>query len=352
MKKIQLKRRKKEVAEEAPSRITNETVAEHREQVLAGGRRFKYPRQYARHKLVINAILISLVTLVVVVAIAWWRLYPAQTTSTFFYRLTRIVPVPVASVDGTNVRYSDYLMRLTPSIRYLEDTERINLDTEDGKRQIEFYKRKALDSAIADTYAEALAKQKKIVVDDTKVQATIEQMLNTASGRITEEVYNASTYEIYGYSPEEYREILHQSLIRQEVAYAIDTKAIATKKLAQSLMLKKKYALSELAKQLQKKGHTVQVGTSGLVPKSNHHGGLSAAALKLQTGKTSGFIRSTTGDGYYLVQLVSQSDTQLNYNYLRIPLTEFDAQLKSVIKNDKVHEYIKVEKAASEVIRR
>ena len=44
MKKIvQSLRRKKEV--EAPQRITNDTVTEHRKRVLAGGRKFKYPLQ-------------------------------------------------------------------------------------------------------------------------------------------------------------------------------------------------------------------------------------------------------------------------------------------------------------------
>ena len=56
MKKIKLKRSKKQPAP-AASRITNETIAEHREQILAGGRRFKYPIQYTKHKLIINTAL-------------------------------------------------------------------------------------------------------------------------------------------------------------------------------------------------------------------------------------------------------------------------------------------------------
>ena len=51
--------RKKKEAEKLPTRITNDTVAEHREKVLAGGRKLKYPLQYTRRKLVRNTILIS-----------------------------------------------------------------------------------------------------------------------------------------------------------------------------------------------------------------------------------------------------------------------------------------------------
>ena len=82
MKKLKLRRDKPEP--EAPSRITNETVAEHREQVLAGGRRFKYPRQYARHKLVFNALIIIFVTLILAALIIWWQLYSVQTLQRSF----------------------------------------------------------------------------------------------------------------------------------------------------------------------------------------------------------------------------------------------------------------------------
>jgi hypothetical protein len=101
MKKLLSRFRKKDV--EASSRITNETVAEHRERILAGGRRFKYPIQYARHRLVINAIIISVVAVIILGVVGWWQLYLAQNTSTFVYKVTRVLPLPVANVDGQPV---------------------------------------------------------------------------------------------------------------------------------------------------------------------------------------------------------------------------------------------------------
>ena len=111
--------RKQKEEKEAPSRITNETVAEHRERILAGGRKFKYPVQYARHRLVINAILVTLAALVLLAVIGWWQLYLVQNSSAFMYRITRILPVPVASVDGEYVPYRDYLVQYRGSEYYL-----------------------------------------------------------------------------------------------------------------------------------------------------------------------------------------------------------------------------------------
>ena len=349
MKKIPLKRRKKQV--EQPSRITNETVAEHREQILAGGRRFKYPRQYARHKLVFNAIIISVVTLIILVAIGWWQLYYAQNTSTFFYRLTRIIPVPVASVDGTPVRYSDYLISLSGSEHYLQQTERLNLDSEDGKRQVEFIKRQALDGAIADTYAAKIAHEKGISVSDEEVNKVIDASLNTVSGHISQDVYDDSTLSTLGYTADEYHHVIKASLLHQKVAYAVDSKAKAAKNATEAMIAStKKPSLSKIATRLQKKGYQIQVGASGLVPKTNHDGGLTQTALKLKTGELSSFVRSTTGDGYYIVQLASRNDTQLSYNFLKIPLTEFDEKLKTLAKNHKIDEYISLKEASTTTI--
>lgn len=111
----------KKDAQQTATRITNDTVAEHREKVLAGGKKFKYPLQYARHKLVINTIILSIVAIVLACVAAWWTLYPNQNTSEFMYRVTRIVPVPVGNVNGEQIRYSDYLMKFRSAEYYLRE---------------------------------------------------------------------------------------------------------------------------------------------------------------------------------------------------------------------------------------
>ena len=65
---------KSKSTENDSARITTETIAEHRERILAGGRRFKYPVQYARHKLVFNAIIITVATLLVLIGVGYWQL--------------------------------------------------------------------------------------------------------------------------------------------------------------------------------------------------------------------------------------------------------------------------------------
>lgn len=341
MKKLSL--RKRSADKDVPARITNETVAEHRERILAGGRRFKYPMQYARHRLVVNTVLIVFAALILLLAIGWWQLYLVQNTSTFFYRVTRVLPVPVAVVDGEFVRYGDYLMYYNSSAHYLRQSEQINLDSEDGKRQLDYVKRKSMDNVIADAYAAKLAKELHIAVTDDRVDKIIDDDRNTANGRISQETYDASALGILGWTPAEYRQDIKSKLIRQDVAYAIDSLAKTRQETAANLSKQPGADFDKIAIELGGEGDAkAQVGTSGVVPKSNHDGGLSSEAAKLEKGQVSSAIKITTGDGYYFVKLLEKTDTQVNYTYLRVPLTAFNERLAAVKKEAKVSEYITV----------
>ncbi len=342
MKKLQFKKREK-TDKGIPSRITNETVAEHRERILAGGRRFKYPMQYARHRLVFNTIIVTIGALILIVIVGWWQLYLVQNTNSFFYRVTRALPIPVASVDGEPVNYSAYLMYYGSSEHYLQQSEQVNLQSEEGKRQIDYMKRKSMDNAITDTYAVKLARELHISLKDDRVDHVISDARNTVNGRISQETYDASALSILGWSPDEYRLAAKSKLIRQEVAYAIDKNAKKQQEKAVQLLQQPNTDFDKIATELGGEGNAkVTAGVSGLVPRTNQDGGLSIAAAKLEQGKTSRVMKTTTGDGYYFVKLLEKNDTQISYAYIRIPLTAFNERLSVLKKQGKIHEYISV----------
>lgn len=344
MKKLIAKLRRKGV--ETPSRITNETVAEHRERILAGGRRFKYPLQYARHRLVFNTIIISVVAVAILISAGYWQLYSAQTTNAFFYNVTKVLPLPVASVDGQPVLYSDYLMRYRSALYNLEQKEQVNLDTEDGKRQADYHKQKAIEAAIEDAYGAKLAQQLDITVTDAELEAYIKSQRQSADGEISQQTYDAATLDILGWSPDEYRHVLRNELLRQKAAFAIDDTALRiSNKLAPAVKAPGSN-LTAIASESTGAGDKVEYGSFGWVNKNNQDGGLASAAAKLQTGEVSSAIKSTTGDGYYFVRLLETNDTQVRYEFIQIPLTEFARRLDDLYKNNKVVEYISVSKTA------
>lgn len=336
-------RRNKEV--ERPGRITNETVAEHREKILAGGRKFKYPVQYSRHKLVINTILISAVTIILLMLLGWWQLYIAQNTSKFMYRLTQLIPVSVASVDGQGVRYSDYLKKYRSSIHFLQQQNAINVNTNDGRRQVEFYKRRELDNAVRDAYVIKLAKQNNITVKDQEVDSFIKAELDAKNVSI--EAYERTVLNnFYDWSIEEYKGIVKNELLKRKVSFAIDTAARdKANRIKQTLAGGADFATVAGAESddLASKANG---GAVGGVPVDNQDpNGVIAAANKLEPGQTSEVIEGA--DGYYIIKLTTKDPSTVQYSQIKIALTEFDKRLEAIKKANKVKEYIKVERQQS-----
>lgn len=342
MKKLRLSRKKKQSEEEVSQRITNETVAEHREQVLAGGRRFKYPVQYAKHRLVINTIIISLVALLAISIIVWWQLYPSQNTSTFFYKITRILPLPVASIDGYPVRYSDYLVGFRSQEHYLQSKESVDLYSKENKSQLNYIKQQALSDAIADSYAAKLANELRLKVTNEEIDNAIKRQRQSRDGITSQEAYDAIVLDHFNWTPEEAREVTARKLLRQKVAYEIDSTATKQKnQVVQSL--KSITDFDKIAASVTPVGDAkVEVGVTPLVPNNNQDGGLAEAASKLNVNEVSPIFRSTTGDGYYVVKPLQKDRTRVSYAYIKIPLTEFQKRLDSLKSGDKLKEFITI----------
>lgn len=357
MKKLTSKLTRKRSPEKKPTRITNETVAEHREQILAGGRRFKYPVQYTRHRLVINAVILGVVALLLFLLLCWWQLYKVQTTSDFFYRLTRIVPVPVASVDGEQVKYGNYLLHYKPSETYINTIEKANSNTyegsEDSQSQYDFYKARAMSNAVVDAYASKLARERGISVSDKQVTEAIrlQRQITSSEGEVSQEVFHRSTEQILGLSSSDIRYMTRQSLLRQAVAYDVDVKARQTAdQIAKSIEKDPEASFEKLAKKATETNPSVQVFISGWVKKSNPDGGITAAAAKLKEGEVAGPIKPLQGDGYYFVRLVgTNKDGEINYESIKIPLSTFREQLDDLKKHDKVQYYINVPEARPQI---
>jgi hypothetical protein len=344
MKKIRLSRKKKQLEPETPNRITNETVAEHREKVLAGGRRFKYPVQYAKHRLVINTIIISVVALIAITVLIWWQLYPVQNTSTFFYRITRVLPLPVATIDDHPVRYSDYLAKFRSQEHYLKTKEGIDLNSKENKDRLTAIKRKMLDNAIADSYAEKLAKAEGIKINSEQIDSDIKRQRESRDGLASQETYDAIMLDLYNWTHEELREQTARKLLRQEVAYKIDTTAIKLRD-AMTTQLGADIAFDKVAAAIPAvDGVKVESGVSPLVPRNNMDGGLAQAASKLEVGQVSAVFRSTTGDGYYIVKtLQKDGDERVSYAFLKVPLTVFQKKLSQVKSESRFAEFISIQ---------
>ncbi|MDO4781157.1 MAG: hypothetical protein Q4A34_02085 [Candidatus Saccharibacteria bacterium] len=312
-----------------PTRITNDTVAEHREQVLAGGRKHKYPLQYAKNRLVRNALIISVAVLALLILGVWLQLYIFRDTSDIAYRMTRLIPLPVASVDGAPVRYSDYLM-----IHRSNMTVLAHRGQQHAADKVAFQRQRSMELAVENAYAEKLAKERGIAIDRERVDALIEQQRKERN--LSEAAYAAAIKDQLGWSLDEARHALSSSLLKQEVSFAVDTAAL---NLATTIEanLKSGQSMDAIAKQHE---GAVQYVPPVTVAKNNADGGLTAQAAKLSPGATSGIVKTTAGDGYYFIHLDSASGESVTYRYIHIKLSQFKQQVESLKADKKIRHFI------------
>jgi hypothetical protein len=234
-------------------------------------------------------------------------------------------------------------MKYRSSIHYLEDKEQINLSSEDGHRQSDFVKQQAMEDAVADAYAIKLAKERGVTVTDAELETFLKLQRNSSDGAVSEGTYDAVILDYYGWSPDEYRHAMKNKLLRQKVSFAVDEKALAMSETVSGVISGGNADLKSVAETINTTaGAQVIYGAQGWVPRSNQDGGLAAAASKLNVGGISTVVKSTTGDGYYFVKLIDINDTQVNYDYVHIPLTAFADMVAKATKDGKVKEYIKV----------
>ena len=342
-KKIFSKKKNKE-PKNSDGRITKDTIEDYRKEIINEGRKFKYPMQYSKNKLVLHTIIVSVAALIMISFFFISQLYLAQNTGTIFYRITQVVPLPVASVDGQQVRFSDYLMKFRSEKHYLQTKENTDFSTKDGQRQAEGIQRQSMDDAVADAYAAKIAKQKNIVVTRKEAQEYIAKQQGPTENGVSDQTLIAVLRDYYGWSVREYEHTIQKKLLTQKVRYAVDDKARKLSNDVFSAITATNKSLEELAASFGK--NKVQFGGSGgLVPTNNRDGGLALLASSQEVGQISKPSETTTGDGYYIVKTVERTADGVSYEYIQIPLTEFESQLSALSKDGKIRHFIKLSDA-------
>lgn len=332
---------------ETGGRITNETVAEHRERILAGGRRFKYPMQYTRHRVLAMTVFILLVAFISFFSFATWQLYNSQNVGSFMYRLTRIVPYPVARAEGELVRYSTYLRELRSSIHYFSTKEALTFDSDDGKRQLEYQKRLALDKAIENTLITKMAKQEGVSVGRQEVNDFVANQISRNRLGLTEQAYQQIIRSYYDWSLDEYKESIRAQILKKKLSAKI---AKAERSNIESIWrsLKDGANFAEKASQLSEDlGTNSKGGDMGVVSiKDNDPSGIIEVASKQQPGQISEVIEGI--DGFYIVQLAEKvNDEDLRMSKIFISYKELDIRLQNIKATGKIEEFIKVEPIAA-----
>ncbi len=306
---------------DAVPRITNDTVAEHREEVLSQARKYIYPLQHSRYRIVIISISIFIVAVLGFTVYTLLALYKFQNTSTFMYRITQIVPLPIAKTGSSFVHYENYLFELRRYMHYYTSQQGVDFASEEGQEQLADFKVRALDNVIADAQIKQLAKEHDITVSRAEVDAQMALLRSQNRLGTNEQVFEDVLKEFWGWSVSDFRRELHSELLAQKVVAQLDTEA---RQRAESILAELQAGGDFAALAQQHSDDTSTKGNGGeygiAIQRNNHDIApeVVEALFMLEPGATSGII--TTATTQEIVKVIENNNGTLRAAHIVINL--------------------------------
>lgn len=328
------------IKNKADKKTEQERVDERRDEVLATGRKFKYPLQWTRHRIVINTILIAIFVIALVVVSTWLALYRFGMTDDLLFRITEIVPLPVATVNDESVRFSDYLMFYRSSMTSIERQSGSQFESGSVEELRNEYKRAALNESEDYAYAVQLARENSITVSEEEVSTEFDRHLKIGGIDRSADGFVKILEDNFGLSRSEYERMLYLTIMKAKVEMHIDQAANQTAAKVEQLLAANGDNYQAVAEQLD--NSIIYEETGGLVDSKNIDGGRASEAMKLEPGQNSGKFVSMNGDGYYFVKLLNKTATEVNFVSIKVPFTEFNKRLSDLRTNGKIVEYIEI----------
>lgn len=216
------KKQEPEVPEKVPT-ITNNTVAEHRDEVLGSAKKYIYPLQHSKRRIVVLSAGIFIGVLMLFFAYCTLALYRWNETSSFMYRVTQVIPFPVARIGSDLVAYENYLFELQRYTHYYESQQKLDFDNNElDQQQLDEFKQRAIERVTNYAYIKEIAKEKDISVSNSEVQDEIKLLREQGRLGSGERVFEDVLKDFFGWSRADFERYLEQEILTQKVVAALD----------------------------------------------------------------------------------------------------------------------------------
>ncbi len=325
------KRSQPEELDNKPARITNKNLAEHREEVLGRARRFIYPLQHSKHRLVMISFTILLGAIVVFFSYSVLALYKFKDNSPFLYQVTKIVPFPIARIGNDFVPYENYLFEINRYTHYYQTQQKQDFNSESGNEQLADFKKKAQQKVLNDAYVREIASQKGITVSDQEVDAEIEVIRSQNRIGNSQQEFENVLKEFWNWSTDDFKRSLKQQILNEKVIAALDTNAQNRANEAYSKLQNKK-EFAEVARQYSEDPSTKEAGGrySFMIDKNNRDISPKTveALFKLKPGEYSPVIN--VGYGLEIVKNIQQKDDKIQAAHIIINFKDVSSYLGEI----------------------
>ncbi len=204
-------------------RITSDTVAEHREEVIKKARKYIFPLQQARQRIVAITISLLVATVIGFLTYCTLSLYRFHSSSLFMYKVSQVIPFPIAKSKAGFVPYENYLFELRRYTHYYESQLKLDFESPEGKQQLEAFRKQALASVVDNSYIRMIAKEQNISVSESEIDNQIKLLREENRLGNSDEVFEDVLQDYWGWSVADFRRSLKDQLLAQHVVAKLDT---------------------------------------------------------------------------------------------------------------------------------
>jgi parvulin-like peptidyl-prolyl isomerase len=325
-------------------RITNETVAEHREELLRGSRKYIYPLKHTKHRVVIVSVSLLVSAVIVFFAYTLLTLYKFQSDSTFLYYVTQVIPFPAAKAGPDFVAYENYLFELRHYVHYYQTQQQVNFNSTAGKQQLDAFKKQALDQVVQDAYVKQLAAKYHVSVSNQEVNDEVTLLRQQNRLGSSDQEFADVLKEFWGWSIGDFKRELKSQLLAQKVVAKLDTGTYARAN-AVLQQLHKGADFSKLAQNYSDDSVTKANGGEYSFEVAQNDQNLSPQVatelFRLKPGQISGVIN--TGYTLEIVKVISVANGKVHAAHIAFNLKSINTYVAPVEAKQKPHYFIHVQ---------
>lgn len=338
-----LRRGKSEPLENGLPRITNETVAAHREEVLSSARKYIYPLQHSKHRVVMVSVVLLIVAVIGFFTYCCTALYHFQSTSGFIYGVTQVIPFPVAKAGSRYVSYDSYLFELRRYVHYYKTQQEVDFSSQSGKQQMAEFKRRSLNKVIQVAYTKQLAQQYGISVSSRDINNEIALVKTQNRLGSSQQVFEDVLSEYWGWTIQDFKRELRDEILEQKVAAKLDTATAHEADLAYQ-KLQNGESFATVAKEYS--DDTLTAGKGGEYPvaidKNNRDIApqLVAQLFQLHPGQYSQVIN--TGYRLEIVKVLDSNKDKVHAAHISFTIKDISEFTKQQQQKHPAHQYISV----------
>ncbi|MBI4101188.1 peptidylprolyl isomerase [Candidatus Microgenomates bacterium] len=346
--------RKKQALVKSKTSLAKQTAAlkRARKEVLARGAKLRRPHGLSRRKVLVMTASILLAIIVAFTATVGFLIYKSHSDSALVYRVSRIVPFPVARVNGDFVAYADYLFEVryrkniysNPSGPASGSQEPVDFSKPESQQLLNDIQLSSLERAKIKAIIKQIAKDNNVTVSAQELDQAVDELVQSQGG---EKKFLDAIERFYGWNMNDFRQEYQIQLLQQKLQLAVlPVLSTEQKTQAEAILARARGGedFAALAREFsQDPGSKDQGGDLDFIAADTPFvPEFKEAALKLEPGQVSDVVASQFG--FHIIKAFEKNSAgEVKVSHVLIQYAQdMDTVVSEELAKAKVSDYIKL----------